>query len=454
MSNIDNQKITKPTWAIKIVYALGQFGWSLCAYAATNLITYFYLPPETGGVATFPSYIYQGALLGFVTVIGFLTLGGRVFDAITDPLIANWSDRWKKTPGRRKPFLWMGAIPFALFSVLVFFPLTNHESILNSAWLAFCLLGFFFFMTVYVTPYTAWLSELGHNPNERLNISTIISVTWALGFAVGTTIPAVQQYFEQHYSSTASFQIAISIYALLAAVLMLLPALFINETKYSLKGTSDLTAFQSVKTILKDENFKIFALTDFFYWMALTSIQLGMVYYVTVLIQQEKEQITFYSLVLFALSFLFYIPVNLLTKKTGKKPIISLSFIIYIFVFIGIFFIGKVNFPESTHLLILTVLAAFPVAVFGILPNAIIADHAEADARKGGENKAGMYFGVRMFMMKLGVSVTNFVFPALLIFGKSTENNLGVRLTAVFALFVCLMGWLVFRKYKEVRLGI
>jgi len=431
MINVDNQKITRPNWAIKIVYALGQFGWSLCAYAATNLITYFYLPPETGGVATFPSYIYQGALLGFVTVIGFLTLGGRVFDAITDPLIANWSDRWKKTPGRRKPFLWMGAIPFALFSVLVFFPITSHESILNSAWLAFCLLGFFFFMTVYVTPYTAWLSELGHNPNERLNISTIISVTWALGFAVGTTIPAVQQYFEQHYSSTASFQIAISIYALLAAVLMLLPALFINETKYSLKGTSDLTAFQSVKTI-----------------------QLGMVYYVTVLIQQEKEQITFYSLVLFALSFLFYIPVNLLTKKTGKKPIISLSFIIYIFVFIGIFFIGKVNFPESTHLLILTVLAAFPVAVFGILPNAIIADHAEADARKGGENKAGMYFGVRMFMMKLGVSVTNFVFPALLIFGKSTENNLGVRLTAVFALFVCLLGWLVFRKYKEVRLDV
>jgi len=397
---LSNGTITKPNWKIKTIYALGQLGWSLCAYAATNLITYFYLPPESGDTAIFPSYIFQGALLGFVTVIGLLTLSGRLFDAVTDPLIANWSDRWKRTAGRRTPFLKMGAIPFALFSVLIFVPLTPYESVLNSLWLAFCLLGFFFFMTVYVTPFTAWMSELGHNSNERLNLSTIISVTWALGFGIGNTIPLVQQYFESQYSSTTSFQITISIYAGLALCFMLLPALFINERKYSLQGNSDLTAFQSVKIILKDKNFRVFALSDFFYWMALTSIQLGMVYYVTVLIKAEKAQITFYSTILFVLSFLFYIPINLITKKVGKKPIVSLSFVIYVFVFLGMLFIGKLSIPENIHLLVLTIIAALPIAVFGILPNAIVADLADANALETGENKAGMYFGVRMFMMK------------------------------------------------------
>jgi len=275
-----------------------------------------------------------------------------------------------------------------------------------------------------------------------------------LGFAIGTTIPAVQNFFEdQQYSSTQSFQISISIYATLALILMLLPALFIKETKYSLQGNSDLTAFQSIKIILKDKNFKVFALSDFFYWMALTSIQLGMVYYVTILIQQEKEQITFYSLLLFVLSFLFYVPVNLITKKLGKKPIVSLSFIIYILVFLGMLFIGKIPLAEQTHLLILVILAALPIAVFGILPNAIIADLAEANAVESGTNKAGMYFGVRMFMMKLGVSATNFIFPALLIFGKSTENDLGVRLTAGFACLICIAGWLVFRQFEEVKIN-
>jgi len=61
-----------------------------------------------------------------------------------------------------------------------------------------------------------------------------------------------------------------------------------------------------------------------------------------------------------------------------------------------------------------------------------------------------MYFGVRMFMMKLGVSVTNFIFPSLLIFGKSVENDFGVRLTAVFALAICVVALFVFSRFKEV----
>ena len=38
---------------------------------------------------------------------------------------------------------------------------------------------------MYTAPYNALISELGHNPKERLTISTVIAVTWALGFAVG-----------------------------------------------------------------------------------------------------------------------------------------------------------------------------------------------------------------------------------------------------------------------------
>jgi len=460
---LNKNQVVTPTWTIKIIYALGQLGWSLCAFAATTLLTYFYLPPEIGDTvlasesedtAIFPSYIFQGALLGFVTVIGLLNFGGRLFDAITDPIIANMSDRWKRTPGRRTPFLKFGAIPFALFSVLVFVPLSPEESVLNVIWLAFTLFGFYFFMTVYVTPYTAWMSELGHNPNERLNISTLISITYALGFAIGNTVHVIQKYLEDQFllSSTNAFQITIIIYAGLALCLMLLPALLINETKYSIQGSSDLTALQSVKTVFKDKNFKVFAFSDFLYWMAFTSILSGMAYYVTILVKQGNEKITEYTLIILGLSFLFYIPINLITKKVGKKQMVSLSFAVYILVFIGMFFIGKVSIPENIHLLILVVISALPIAVFGILPNAIIADLADADALKTGENKAGMYFGVRMFMMKLGISATNFVFPALLIFGKSTENDLGVRLTAGFACLICIAGWLVFRQFKEVKL--
>jgi hypothetical protein len=41
------------------------------------------------------------------------------------------------------------------------------------------------------------------------------------------------------------------------------------------------------------------------------------------------------------------------------------------------------------------------------------------------------------------------VFPSLLLFGKSSDNPLGVQMTAAAALLFCLAGWGAFRKYEE-----
>jgi Na+/melibiose symporter-like transporter len=79
--------------AVFLLYSLGQLGWSLTSFGVLNLLTYFYLPPQEGGEAIFPPYIFQGAILGALTLIGIIASGGRFFDAFTDPLIANLSDR-------------------------------------------------------------------------------------------------------------------------------------------------------------------------------------------------------------------------------------------------------------------------------------------------------------------------------------------------------------------------
>ena len=59
---------------------------------------------------------------GFVTVTGTALLLGRVFDALADPVIASLSDNSRSRIGRRKLFLLLSALPFALFTFLVFTP--------------------------------------------------------------------------------------------------------------------------------------------------------------------------------------------------------------------------------------------------------------------------------------------------------------------------------------------
>jgi len=125
---------TLPLWK-KIMYALGQLGWSLASFSIGNLLIYFYLPPESGDRAIFPAYIYQGYVIGVLTIIGLIYAFGRLWDAVTDPIIAGMSDRSRSPFGRRRKFLAISAFPFALLSILAFTPPVNALSPWNAVWL-------------------------------------------------------------------------------------------------------------------------------------------------------------------------------------------------------------------------------------------------------------------------------------------------------------------------------
>ncbi|MBL8968007.1 MAG: MFS transporter, partial [Spirochaetaceae bacterium] len=128
-----------PRWKL-VMFALGQFGWSLASWSVSNALTFFFLPPEkAGSTPLFPSFIFQGAVFGALTVIGLINAGGRVWDAVTDPWIANLSDRSRSKFGRRRLFLAISAVPTALFALLVFVPIADGSTAsgqtINAVWL-------------------------------------------------------------------------------------------------------------------------------------------------------------------------------------------------------------------------------------------------------------------------------------------------------------------------------
>ncbi|HUI72608.1 MAG TPA: hypothetical protein VL354_18955, partial [Spirochaetia bacterium] len=98
---------------------------------------------------------------------------------------------------------------------------------------------------------------------------------------------------------------------------------------------------------------------------------------------------------------------------------------------------------------ITVVFAAIPIAIFTIVPNAVVADIAEADGIETGNFKAGMFFGVRSFETNLGISIANIIFPWFLTMGMSVEHPFGVRLSAIVSVAVCIAGMLVFFLYDE-----
>ena len=72
-----------------IIFAIGQLGWSmLSGIIGAWLVTYF-LPTQSDMDAGAISYLVPGLLGGFITVLGIITASSRIFDAVSDPLIAS-----------------------------------------------------------------------------------------------------------------------------------------------------------------------------------------------------------------------------------------------------------------------------------------------------------------------------------------------------------------------------
>lgn len=438
------------------IFAMGQLGWSILSGIVVNWLVYFYQPVEELIESGHRVYISQGvAVLGVFTLIGAISALGRIIDAVTDPLIASLSDRSAHRLGRRIPFLRGAALPFSLVTVLIFMPPVAKTGGLNNLWLMTMIFLFYVFMTLYCTPYTALIPELGRSQKDKINISTYISITFILGTALSYGAPFIWDIFiAGGMERTAAMQRTFMILAVIALIFMWIPALLIDERAYVHSEPSKSKAFESLLKTFHNKYFRIFVLSDALYWIALTIFQTGLPFFVVRLLGLQEGMITVLFLLMTFTSFLFYIPVNLLAKRLGKKKLVIAAFFLFALAFLFTGLGGLLPLSGEVHGYLIAILAAVPMAILGILPQAMVADIAQYDREKTSESREGMFFAARTFVFKLGQSVAMVLFTSLATIGQDT--GLGYRLGLLGALVLSLLGAVVLFFYKEedILLGI
>ncbi|MGZ4089648.1 MAG: MFS transporter, partial [Bacteroidia bacterium] len=150
---------------LQLAYACGMMGWSIMINLISVILVYLYLPPLSSGL---PNLITQVAVFGIFNVIALVTAGGRLVDAIYDPLIAQFSDSSKNPKGRRIPLMKLAILPSFVFCFLVFYPLSNSENEINIYWLVITLIGFYVSSTTFIIPYNALLPELAQSSEAKV----------------------------------------------------------------------------------------------------------------------------------------------------------------------------------------------------------------------------------------------------------------------------------------------
>lgn len=437
---------------LQIAYACGMLGWSILVNIVGVMLPYFYLPPSNSGLI---SLIPQVVILGVFNLLAIITSAGRLFDAFYDPFIGQLSDRSMGKLGRRIPFMLASAIPSMVFCGMVFHPLTNTPDQSNAWWLVMTLILFFVSATTYIIPYNALMPELAHTSDEKVRLSTFQQVGFVLGIVLSSSVNNIADLFQQSLQLVQRIDaVQYAVWSLSAAgvFFMFIPALFISEKKYCKSHPSTLSIIPAMRQTFSNKNFRYYIAADFAYYMALYIITSGLLYFLTVLCGLPEEMGVVLMATMVGVSLLFYPLINFLAHKMGKKKIVMYSFVILACIFVFIYFLGRMPFSSTTQIYTLVTLAGFPLASLGILPPAILAEIAERDAERTGENKEGLYFAVKYFAVKLGQTFGIALFATLTLYGKDPGNDIGLRLNGVFGAILCILAALVFSRFKEMKM--
>jgi GPH family glycoside/pentoside/hexuronide:cation symporter len=153
------------TWRVRLMFAAGQIPEGVQATSFGFFLLFFY--NQVLGLS--------GFLASVAIVIALLV------DAVSDPVIGSWSDGVRHRWGRRHPFMYAGAAPFAICFYFLFAPPAGLTETQVFIWLVVFSVLTRTTQSVYSIPHTSLTAELSTDYHERTLLSSLRSVLQSVG---------------------------------------------------------------------------------------------------------------------------------------------------------------------------------------------------------------------------------------------------------------------------------
>jgi GPH family glycoside/pentoside/hexuronide:cation symporter len=349
-------------------------------------------------------------------LVGLIAAIPRAFDAITDPIVGYISDNSRTRWGRRRPYIFFGAISSAIvFGLMWQLPQGRSESFYFWTFLAASML-FFLFYTFYATPFVAFGYEMTADYHERTRLhtfaNTVGQLVW-LGVPWFYAIMANQNLFRDTVQGARTLAVVV---AVAVAVLGVVPAIACRERQVPLPPAGAnrgivanmLEFLRGIGVTFKCKPFvKICAAT----FLVFNGYQLGisfslyvMIYYLFGGSDSQGGELQGWFGTLTAAATLVVIPVTgWLATHIGKRKTfmftISLSLVGYALKWFGY------NPAHPYWLLLAAPLAAFGVGSLFTLMGSMIADVCDYDELQTGQRREGVFGAIYWWMVKIGMAL-------------------------------------------------
>ncbi|MFY0608654.1 MAG: MFS transporter [Cyclobacteriaceae bacterium] len=350
-------------------------------------------------------------------------LGGlpRIFDALTDPIMGFISDNTKSRWGRRRPYIFIGAILSGIFFALLWQMDENNSQLFNFWYFLIMSMVFLIGNTMFATPLVGLGYEMTSDYNERTRLmafsQTMGQIAWMIVPWFWVIIADPEIFASQ---AVGVRQLSLGV-AGLCMVLGILPAFFCKgidaskmenrkEINFSTLFTNVKDLFKGIVEVFKNKPFvklcgATFLVFNGFQMVASFSVFIIVFYIFDGSYADAGTWPAWFSTVTAVITAFMVIPiVSWLSNKFGKKNAFIISTVISI---IGYILKWWGFNQEVPWVMLLPVpLIAFGLGGLFTLMMSMTADVCDLDELNNGmPRKEGTFGAIYWWMVKLGQAI-------------------------------------------------
>jgi GPH family glycoside/pentoside/hexuronide:cation symporter len=330
--------------------------------------------------------------------MSIIILLSNLWEAITDPIVGNLSDRTRTRWGRRRPWLLFGALPFGLAFLMQWMVPPFDETGLFIYYLLVTVLLKTAFTAVNV-PYTAMTPDQARDYDERTRLTSYRFAFSILGGLLAVVLyPTIAGQFGD--AKTGSF-----VSAGLLAIFIVLSAwttfFFTRERPVEQLPQPETTSILTgVRIALKNRPFVCVLGIYLLSWLVVQFVQANLLLFLRYWMNAESQ--FRWTVLLLQLTALAFLPVwAWVSRRLGKKQSYYTGILIFIPTLVTLYFLQ----PGQTALLYaISFPAGISVSMLLLIPWSMLPDVVDYDELQTGQRREGVYYGLFVFMQNMGLT--------------------------------------------------
>ena len=404
------------------------------------------------GIGMLANQMFPAAMAIFMVVLvqdysfptwmwGILFFLPRIFDAFTDPIMGFISDNTKSVWGRRRQYVFLGAVIMGVSFSLLWQLYINDGVSYNFTYFLIWSLLFYLGLTIFSVPYVAMGYEMSDDFHERTNIMAVAQWVGQWAWVIAPWFWVVM-YDDGWFGTTTETTRSLGIWVgVIFAVLAMVPAIFIkskstkdNEelTPLTLKtiGGSFKQIIENFREAFKIEQFRRLCFSTFLIYNAFNVVA-GFSFFIVVyyLFNGDAAAAGLWPTLLgsigaLATTFLVIPIVAKMSTIMGKKKAFLVSQGISVVGYVMLWFLFV---PGKPYLFLL----ALPFFSFGIgslftLMMSMTSDVIDIDELNTGKRREGVFGAIYWWMVKFGFAIAGLLTGAIMAlvgFVPDTENT-------------------------------